>query len=116
MKAGKPAELLAQEILSQRGYQIITTNFTCRGGEIDIIAQQGDTLCFIEVKSRTSTRFGLPQESIRHTKQRRMIVAATRYLQGLKQAPRCRFDVVSIYPTKENPANIEVIVNAFELS
>jgi putative endonuclease len=115
LKSGKPAELLAQEILSQRGYQIITTNFTCRGGEIDVIAQQGEVLCFIEVKSRTNTRFGLPQESIRYTKQKRMIVAAQRYLQKLKQLPLCRFDVVSIYPTQEDPAHIELITNAFTL-
>jgi putative endonuclease len=116
VKAGRAAELLAQEVLLQRGYQIITTNFTCRGGEIDIIAQQGDTLCFIEVKSRSATSFGLPQDSIRQAKKRRMIVAATKYLQGLRQTPRCRFDVVSIYPTKDNPTKIEVIIDAFVLS
>jgi putative endonuclease len=116
VKSGTSAELFAQEILSLRGYQIITTNFTCRGGELDIIAQQGDILCFIEVKSRSSVRFGLPQEAIRYTKQRRMIIAANRYLQGLKQTPRCRFDVVSIYPTKDNPTNIEIITDAFVIS
>jgi putative endonuclease len=115
LKQGAEAEQLAQQFLQQRGYQIITTNFTCRGGELDIVAQFGDLLCFVEVKQRTTLSFGLPQESIRHEKQRRMIKAAKRYLQKLGREPMCRFDVVSIYPTPEDPIHIELIQGAFTL-
>jgi putative endonuclease len=112
---GARAEARAREALLARGYRILGQNFTCRGGEIDFIAEQGGVLCFIEVRSVASTRFGLPQETVRRQKQERIARAAKRYLQGMRQPyPPCRFDVVGIYPAPDGEERIDMIENAFQ--
>lgn len=113
-RQGDEAEELAAQILSQRGYQILQRNYTCRGGELDIIAEKEGVLCFVEVRSLSSTRFGLPQDTIRYPKQQRMITAAKHYLQALHHTPPCRFDVVAIYPTPSG-TQLDLIEGAFSL-
>ena len=61
---GKMGEELACRALEKDGYRIIDKNFSCNHGELDIIAEEKDTICFVEVKSRTSTSYGLPEESV----------------------------------------------------
>ncbi len=114
---GKNAEDLAVDFLKRQGYRIIERNFRSRFGEIDAIAQDGDTLCFVEVKSRTTTEQGTPSEAVTFFKQRRLSKLALVYLKkrcGTLER-KARFDVVSVlFEDHEKPV-IEVMKNAFEL-
>jgi len=94
---GRQGELLAAEYLAGKGYRIIVRNYRHRRNEIDIIAFDGRTLCFIEVKTRGSLEKGHPVESVTPQKQKEIIKAARSYLLTLKnREPDCRFDVIAI--------------------
>ncbi|MDD6428497.1 YraN family protein [Candidatus Weimeria sp. HCP3S3_B5] len=108
-KVGEDTEAQARSFLEKEGYRVMESNFRCRQGEIDIIAEESDTICFIEVKYRSSLRCGYPEESVTADKQRKIIRSALFYL-GLHQiSANVRFDVVSILP-----GEIRLIRNAFE--
>jgi putative endonuclease len=93
---GKFAENRAEKLLLARGLRILQRNYRCRQGEIDLIAQDGDTLVFVEVRSRSRQDYGSAAESITPAKQRRIIAAARHYLATLSRMPACRFDVVTL--------------------
>lgn len=111
---GKYGEDLACRELEGRGYAIIARRYRRRGGELDIIARDGDTTVFIEVKARDSRDFGDAAEAVTRLKRRRMKYLALDYLMrnGLLDS-RCRFDVVSIHFDDERPI-IELYQNAFD--
>ncbi|MFH1218102.1 MAG: YraN family protein [Pseudomonadota bacterium] len=112
---GKMGEELARKFLLRQGYKIIQCNFRTRNGEIDIVAREGNTLIFVEVKTRSDGRFGSPFEAVTAGKQRKISMVALEYLVahgGPDQS--CRFDVVSVRPG-ENP-EVEIIRNAFEIN
>lgn len=92
---GKFAENRAEKLLSEAGLRILQRNYRCRRGEIDLIAQDGDTQVFVEVRSRSRQDYGTAAESITSTKQRRIIAAARQYLATMPSIPPCRFDVVT---------------------
>ena len=92
--AGARAELLAAQFLVARGLTIVTRNFRCRRGEIDLIARDGDTLVFVEVRFRSSQSFGGAGASITAAKCARLTAAANFYLSRLRAEPPCRFDAV----------------------
>ncbi len=95
---GKLGEKVSVEYLKKQGYQIVHRNFRCRMGELDIIAREKDILVFVEVRSRSTKRFGLPQESVGPAKQRKIRMLAAYYLQSLRQPPlKVRFDVMALY-------------------
>jgi len=77
---GRLGETLAADYLKKQDYYIVETNYNCTTGEIDIIAQQDDCLVFIEVRTKTGSEFGSPEESITDTKKKRMIDSAYTYL------------------------------------
>jgi putative endonuclease len=113
---GKSGEDAAVSFLERNGYTIIQRNFRTSLGEIDIVAQEKDVLCFIEVKTRSDDSFGAPQEALTKTKQRQIAKAALTYLKAKRLFDRrARFDVVWVRMSREPPA-IGVIKNAFELS
>ena len=114
---GRRGEDLAAAHLERAGYVLLERNYRCLFGEIDIIARDGDTLCFIEVKSRRSGRYGDPQLAVTPRKQARMIRAALQYLgsHGLADPP-ARFDVAAVRLSPEGPETVELIRNAFELN
>ncbi len=114
MKPGEKGEGIAEEFLKEMGYKIIERNFRTLRGEIDIIADDGGTLVFIEVKSRESIAYGRPFEAVNYLKKRKIINAALLYLKKLKEIPPCRFDVVSIYYDRGRP-ECELIRDAFEV-
>jgi putative endonuclease len=93
-ESGIAAEELAARFLAGRGLAIILRNYRCRLGEIDLIARDGDTLVFVEVRLRQSARFGGALASITAIKQRKLVAAAGLYLSRLRHTPRCRFDAV----------------------
>jgi putative endonuclease len=92
--AGAHAERLAAEFLVARGLVIVTRNFRTRRGEIDLIARDGTTLVFVEVRLRRSQYFGGAGASITHAKCARLTKAAQAYLATLRHEPPCRFDAV----------------------
>lgn len=111
--AGQQWEDLAAKHLEKAGYRILERNFRAKGGEIDFVAEDGKTLCFIEVKGRSTPAFGAPAESVTAEKQRRIWTVAERYLQAKHVRPACRFDVVAIDASR-SPANVELLRGAFE--
>lgn len=112
---GKSGEELAVDLLRENGYKIIARNYKTRLGEIDIVAREEDTVCFIEVKTRRSDKFGFPQEAILRTKQRQISKVALGFLKdkNLLDA-NARFDVVSVVFRGAEP-KLDLIKNAFEL-
>ena len=94
MNAGAAAEAIAAEFLQARGLVVVRRNYRCRGGEIDIIARDGATLVFVEVRLRSSSAFGGARESITSAKRRRLKFAAGLFLAGLRREPACRFDAI----------------------
>jgi putative endonuclease len=90
--------------------KLITNNYRCRLGEIDLILQDKETLVFVEVRMRSSSHFGGAATSIDARKQAKLIHTAQHYLATLKHIPPCRFDAVLL----STPDNIEWIKNAFE--
>lgn len=95
---GQEKEELAAEYLISQGAKIIERNYYFRGGELDLIAKDGEYLCFIEVKYRKSSSFGFPEEAVTYAKQRKILKGARLYLyqNHFKKDTPCRFDVVSI--------------------
>jgi putative endonuclease len=94
--AGAEAERRAAEYLAERGFRILDRNFTCKGGELDLVCDDGGTLVFVEVRARKDGDHGAPEETIGATKRRRLVLAARHYLAKLGAEPACRFDVVAI--------------------
>ncbi|MDO8350390.1 MAG: YraN family protein [Gallionella sp.] len=109
---GAQAERWAAEYLQQQGLKPVTQNYRSRFGEIDLIMQDGVTLVFIEVRQRSSTRFGGAAASIDHHKQQRLIRTAQHYLANLGRIPPCRFDVVLM--DDADGLNAEWLKNAFD--
>ncbi len=78
---GRKGEELAKRHLEGQGYRILEQNYRCSAGEMDIVAQDGEYLAFVEVRTRRGEEYGTPEESIRSTKQARLIQVALTYLQ-----------------------------------
>ena len=98
---GTTGEILAKEYLQKQGYKILKTNFSCKLGEIDIIAQKNDRIIFIEVKARTSAKFGYPREAVTIYKQNKIRQVAMIYLQQTNNTnSNLRFDVIEILGEK----------------
>jgi putative endonuclease len=108
---GGDKEGLACEYLKGCGLRLVARNYRCRLGEIDLIMRDMDTLAFVEVRYRASTRFGTPAETVGPKKRRRLAAAAAHYLACHPTALACRFDVLSITGTSE----IDWIRNAFDV-
>ena len=91
---GADAESLAAEFLVAKGLTIVARNVRNRFGEIDLIARDGDTLVFVEVRLRRGQAFGGAAASITAAKQAKLVAAARIYLANLRREPPCRFDAV----------------------
>lgn len=95
---GRLGEDFAASVLEEKGYAIEARNFRCKFGEIDLIAEKDGILCFIEVKTRQSLRYGLPAEAVTQEKQRRMRKSARVYLGERERRYRgLEFHVMEIY-------------------
>ena len=115
---GKIGERHAVQYLNKQGYDILKTNYRTPFGEIDIIGTEEETLVFIEVKTRSSQRYGLPQEAVDQRKQRQLIRSAQYFLMRYTEIDSvCRFDVVAVHLGKLGRAKeIHLIRNAFDTS
>ena len=107
---GGDAENLAAAFLRQQGLALVARNYRCRFGEIDLIAREGKTLVFAEVRMRSSERFGGAAASITAAKQAKLLRAARHYLTGIARAPACRFDALLV---NGQDGSIDWIKNAF---
>jgi putative endonuclease len=111
---GQKGEEIARKALENEGYRILEKNFRCRQGEIDIIAEEGGVVCFIEVKARSSDSFGLPEEAVTKWKQRKLWTLAVIYLEKNKiKSKDLRFDIVSVDLKTEKA---RILKNAFEVN
>ena len=108
---GSIYEQLAAEQLINMGYSVLVCNYRKRFGEIDIIAKDGDTICFCEVKYRRNNGCGRALEAVGYSKQKKIISVARYYLMkhGLDEWTPCRFDVIAV-----DDDEITVLKNAFE--
>ena len=109
--SGHVAEQLAGQYLTRQGLVIVARNYRCRGGEVDLICRDGATLVFVEVRLRSSGRFGGAAASITPRKQARIILAARHYLTGRAEC-LCRFDAVLL--DVPDPARITWLRAAFD--
>ena len=113
-RKGARGEERASEFLRERGYRILERNYRCPLGELDIIARDGRVIVFVEVKTRSSHRFGSPQEAIGPRKKRRMTAIALFYLkgQGWLGEP-ARFDVAAVN-LGDGDETVTLYKNAFD--
>lgn len=110
---GRRGEDLASEHLLNQGYQIIDRNVQCGHGELDFVAWDRQTLCFIEVRTRENTSHGHPLETVDGPKQKRLCDAARRFMDRWEGAwPELRFDVVGI--VLDQGPSITLVKEAFE--
>ncbi len=111
---GDRGEKIAASYLKKRGYKIIDRNFRCKLGEIDIVAYDGKTLVFVEVRTKRSTQFGSPECSVSFKKQKKLISLANFYIKKHRLFDRhARFDVVGITIDRKNRCNVNLVQNAF---
>ncbi|HET6371583.1 MAG TPA: YraN family protein [Nitrospiria bacterium] len=112
---GMDGEIAALDYLRRVGYRILVHNYRSPPGEIDIVAEDGNSLVFIEVKTRSTSRFGTPQEAVDRKKQSKIARAALYYLSEHQiKRKDCRFDVVVVSVGSEPPRKIELMKNAFD--
>jgi putative endonuclease len=112
-RLGIEGEEAAVRFLKKKGYKIVSRNFRSPVGEMDIIAEEGDTLVFVEVKTRTDDSFGHPFEAVTRTKREKLRKVALSYLKHSRQEAASRFDVLSIERDGDS-YRIEHIKDAFE--
>jgi putative endonuclease len=113
---GRRGETLAAAYLERAGYRIVGRNVRLRGGELDLVALDGTTLCFVEVRLRSGSGYGTAEESI-DARKRRRLVGAARELLATRRLPShgaLRFDVVAIDASRE-PPRIRLLRDAFQV-
>ncbi|MFH1279654.1 MAG: YraN family protein [Candidatus Eisenbacteria bacterium] len=114
-KVGKGHEERAARYLRRRGYRIVAANFQTRRGEIDLVAEKGEWIVFVEVRYRARPDFGSAAESVGSRKRRRLVLAASEYLarHGMTERP-CRFDLIALSPGEGKNPVIVHLENAFD--
>jgi putative endonuclease len=115
---GRFGEDLAARRLTDAGYEILSRNWRCADGELDIVARDGTTLAFIEVKTRSSVAFGSPAEAVTPVKAARIRRLALRWLMENRDSsaefwPVLRFDVVSVLRRRDGPPLVDHYIDAF---
>ncbi len=111
-ETGKLGEELAQSFLRKNGYKILDVNWRYNYKEIDIVAKKEDMMVFVEVKTRSTLAFELPQEAVTIKKQKNLVFAAEAYIQEKEIELPSRFDIVSVLAS-EPPKILEHIEDAF---
>lgn len=114
ISTGRLGEAEAARFLEKKGYRILERNFRCRYGEIDIVARDGKTVVFVEVKARGSDSFGTPLASVDSRKQKKIALTAQFYIEANRLVDAdMRFDVVGI-SMREGNLSFELVKDAFE--
>lgn len=113
---GRAGEEAAARFLAARGYRIVARNVRFRAGEIDMVAEEGGSLVFVEVKTRTGLGFGTAAEAVTPRKQQQLVRLAGLYLAGVGASRNCRFDVVTVEPAAGAGWSCTLIQDAFSAS
>ncbi len=113
LRTGKTGEDLAAAFLEGKGFRILHRNWRFRRAEVDIVALDGKTLVLIEVKTRSTDRFGRPEEFVSAKKQRFLAEAASCYMEAFGYDWELRFDVVAVILRSETDYDIEHLPDAF---
>lgn len=114
---GAAGEVLAARFLREKGYTLLTANYRCRQGEVDIIATDASYIVFVEVKTRQQGALYAPREAVDAAKQRRIIATAMQYLQRYPTPLQPRFDVVEVVTKRNQPlqaVQIDHYLGAYE--
>jgi putative endonuclease len=109
---GKLGEEMAVEFLQKNGYEILETNWTFQKAEVDIIAQKENILAIIEVKTRSSLDFGLPQDFVKPKKIQLLVKAVNEYVNENNLDNEVRFDIIAVHKERESFV-IEHLIDAF---
>ncbi len=113
---GQTSERLAEQFLVSKGYRIVERNLRTSLGELDLVAEDGDVLVFVEVKGRTTDAFGGARLAVDHRKRQKLIKLASQYLAKRHLSDKaCRFDVVLVQGEPTPKGQIEHLQNAFEI-
>ena len=113
-RVGDRGEEMAADFLERKGLRILARKYRTPIGEIDLIAQEGKTLVFVEVKTRRTARCGSPAAAVGYAKQRKIARVAAWYMQTQADTPPCRFDVVEVYAPSGGAWSVRQLENAFE--
>lgn len=113
-EGGALGEVSAARFLREKGYDIVTANYHCRLGEIDIIAENAKYLCFVEVKTRGERSFFAPADAVDYGKRQKIIATAKFYLSSHPTKKQPRFDVAEVYTKQGKVQKIRLIKNAFD--
>ncbi len=101
--------------LEARGYEVVERNVVTHAGELDVVAREGGTLCFIEIKARAGSQYGPAIAAVDARKQRRLARAAALYLSWHPTQEPCRFDVLGLDPGAEGGWEFTLVQDAFRL-
>ena len=112
---GRIGETEATEYLESLGYKILERNYKNKLGEIDIIARDGDTIVFVEVKARGEGSIAQPREFVDEIKQKKIISTANLYMMQYKVKLQPRFDVIEVFLENNRIKSIKHLENAFSL-
>lgn len=114
-RTGATGEALARRVLERAGYRVLSCNYRCRYGELDLVAEERGIIAFVEVKTRRGGAFGLPALAVTRAKRGRMIRVALHYLATNRlTGVTARFDVVSVIASSEG-WKVEILRNAFSV-
>ena len=115
MSLGKRGEAVAANYLLKNGYKILEQNYRCKIGEIDVVAEKAGRILFVEVKTRSSEQYGLPQEAVHETKQQKILRAAEWYLKEHRWEEKpVGFEVIAVQWREGHDPEISCIPNAFQ--
>ncbi len=114
---GIAGEVIAARFLREKGYRVMSSNYRSRFGEIDIIAQDGKDIVFVEVKARSENSIILPREAVTHDKQKKILRTAALYIRAYPSNLQPRFDVVEVWVSDDDPMiplQIDHLISAYE--
>ncbi len=120
VQLGRQGELLARQWLERAGYRMLAANYRCPWGEIDLVAEEGSELVFVEVRTRRTDSYGSPQESVTRTKAQRLYATALDYLQNRvlaegREVAQWRIDLVSIRLIPGQSPRVDHLKHAVQL-
>lgn len=111
---GNYGELTALRYLRFHGYRIISANYRCKFGEIDIIAEDKKYICFVEVKTRSENNFFSPAEAVDFSKRNKLISSANLFMKNYDMKRQPRFDIIEVYFSDDEPSRLNHIEGAFD--
>ncbi len=114
---GIAGEVIAARFLREKGYRVLSSNYRSRFGEIDIIAQDGRHIVFVEVKARSEQSMIMPREAVTESKQQKILRTAALYIRAYPSNLQPRFDVVEVWVSDKDPMvplQIDHIISAYE--